>query len=121
MMLAGPPAAKTRSTRAGTSTVRPALSVTGRPWTGPGAATRSARSAAPAAVRVTLVLAHHDVGRLDDRVGLVALAQVELVDGLIGDRGGDDGAVDVDLDVGGGRAPGDLDHAALQHVARAQL
>src|SRR5215470_7142264 len=121
-MLAGPPATNTRSTRSGTSTRRPALSTTVRASTVADVpASTAARSTAPTRRRRTLVLADHDVGGLDDGVGLVALVELQLIHRLVGDGRGDDGAVDVDLHVRRGGAPGDLDHASLQHVARAQL
>src|SRR5262249_7698289 len=41
-----------------------------------------------------LVASHHDVRRLDDRIGLVSRRQLQFFDGFIGDRCGDDGAAE---------------------------
>ena len=55
---------------------------------------------------------HHHVRRLDDGVNLVADLEAEIVDSLVGDGGGDDGAVDVDANMRGGRALLDVDDLA---------
>jgi hypothetical protein len=60
---------------------------------------------------------HHHVRRLDDGVDLVADLKPEIVDGLIGDGGGDDGAVDIDANMRGGRALLDVDDLAGERVA----
>src|SRR5262249_55694739 len=86
-------------------------------------AERSARGppGPPRAPHVS-VLADHHVGSLDHRVGRVAGLELELGHRLVGDGRGDDGAAPhVDLDVGGGRAAGDLSHLALDDVPRAEL
>ena len=46
----------------------------------------------------------HHVRSLDDGVGLLAFFELEIVDSLVGDRGGDDGAADIDADMRGRRA-----------------
>src|SRR6478609_2419287 len=63
----------------------------------------------------------HHVGRLDDGVRLLAHGEPELVDGLVRDGCGDGGAVDVETDVRGGGALGDLEDGALEDVACADL
>src|SRR5262249_30279363 len=113
-MLAGPPAANTRSTRSGTSTRRPALSTTVRASAiADVPASAATRSTAPTRRRRTLVLADHDVGRFDDRVRLVALVQLQLVHRLVGDRRRDDSAVDVDPHVCRRRAAHHFHHTAF--------
>src|SRR5262245_27553845 len=67
------------------------------------------------------VEADHDVRGLDDGIGLLACLQAELVDRLVGDRGRDDGPVDVETDMGGGGALLDLDDPALEAVSGADL
>src|ERR1700679_4394009 len=53
------------------------------------------------------VHADHHVGRLDDRVGLLAFRQLQLVDRLIGDRRRHQrAAADVDADMARGRPLG---------------
>src|SRR3954451_5683844 len=64
---------------------------------------------------------HRDVGGFHDRIGLLTDLEAEVVDGLVGDRGGDDLAVHVDADVRPGLALRDLDHLALEPIARADL
>ena len=56
-------------------------------------------------------------------IGVSGLAdfQFEIVDSLVGDRGGQNDAVDVDLDVSGRLAFGDRLHDALDLVSRAQF
>jgi hypothetical protein len=44
----------------------------------------------------------HHVGSLDHRISRLAGDQFQLVDGLVGDRSGDDGAADVDENMGRG-------------------
>src|SRR5262245_1077643 len=64
---------------------------------------------------------NHDVGGLDDGIGLLAHLQAKLVDRLVGDRGCHDGAADVDAHVGGGLPLLDLDDLALEAVPGADL
>src|SRR5262249_37739830 len=63
----------------------------------------------------------HDVRRLDDGIGLLADLEAELVDRLVGDRGGDHGAVHIQPDMRGGGALLDLDDPALEPVPGADL
>jgi hypothetical protein len=46
---------------------------------------------------------HHDVAGLDHRVGVLALGELQVFGGFVGDRRRDGLSADVDLDVGGGR------------------
>jgi len=68
--------------------------------------TRNAAGAASSACAgpSALVDSDHHVGRLDHRVGLLALFELEFVDRFVGDRRGDDGSADVDAHMGGGLA-----------------
>src|SRR5262245_12268292 len=126
-MLAGGPAANTRRTGPGISTIRPAPSLSVRRWAAARRGAASVASAAPTNRRRvstgswTSVLGDDDVGRLDDRVGGVTLAQGHLVDGLDRDGRGDHRAANVDLDVRGRLATHHLHHATLQDVAGAEL
>src|SRR5262249_25681879 len=64
---------------------------------------------------------HHDVGRLDDGVGVLPLGELELLDGLVGDGRGDDLSADVNLHMRGRGTLGDLDNLALDDIAGAEL
>src|SRR4026207_2511576 len=71
--------------------------------------------------RAPSVIADHDVGGLDDRVGRIPALEPERCRRLVRDRGEDHGAAaDVDLDVRGGRALRDFEDLALEDVAGAQ-
>ena len=66
--------------------------------------------------------AYHHVARLDHGCGRFAFGELEFVDSLIGNRGGDhDPAADVDSNVGCGGALYDVDDGALELIARADL
>src|SRR5262249_13853706 len=129
-MVAGPPAAYTRSTRGGTSTRRPAPSTSARasaawPAAGRRASTRpSSGGRSPHPPRPTATgsaLAAHDRRRLDHGVGGVAGRQAQLLDRLVGDAGGDHvAAADVDTDPGRRGALRHLDDLPLEHVAGAE-
>src|SRR5215470_17274897 len=68
------------------------------------------------------VARHHHVRGLDDRVGIVADLQAELVDRFVGDRRGDHRPTrELDPHVGRGRALLHLDHLASEYVTRAEL
>src|SRR4026208_2527007 len=70
--------------------------------------------------RAPSVLADHDVGGLDDRVGRIPDLEPERFHRLVRDRGEDHGAAaDVDLDVRGGRTLRDFEDLALEDVAGA--
>src|SRR5882672_11122307 len=59
----------------------------------------------------------HDVGGFDDDGGLAARLDAEVIDGFVGDRGGDDMATsDVDADMRGGSAILDSDDGAFELV-----
>src|SRR5262245_65605460 len=67
-------------------------------------------------------LADHHIRRLDDRPGVVALLEPELIHGCVGNgRGDDDALADIDLDVRRGRALGHVHNLALELVARAEF
>src|SRR4030095_8120328 len=90
-MLAGPPAANTRRIEAGTSTRRPPPSTMARRWATAERGAASRVSAGPTNRRrvstwLASIFGHDDVGRLDDRVGDVALTQPHVVHGLDRDR-----------------------------------
>src|SRR4026208_986105 len=71
--------------------------------------------------RAPSVLADHDVGGLDDRVGRIPDRGPGRFHRLVRDRGEDHGAAaDVDLDVRGGRTLRDFEDLALEDVAGAQ-
>src|SRR6516164_7421627 len=59
----------------------------------------------------------HDVGGLDDNGDGITDLDAELIDRLVGDRGGHDVAADIDAYVGGGGALLDLDDGTLDLVA----
>lgn len=66
------------------------------------------------------IRADHHVRGLDDGVGGLALFQLQLGDGFVGDRGGDGGAARRQHDVRGGRPFLDAGDAAFDDVARAE-
>src|SRR5579864_1360100 len=67
-------------------------------------------------------LGEHHVRGLDHRERLVAGLEGEIVDRLVGDRGGDDHpAADVDADVCGRLTLGHRDDLALELIARAEF
>src|SRR6185312_11770629 len=70
---------------------------------------------------VASVDADHDVRRLDDGVGGLALFQLQLGDGFVGDRGRNGGAPGGEHDMRRGRALLDAGDTALDDVARAEF
>src|SRR5262245_31995093 len=131
-MAAGGPDGNTRDTRWGISMVRWAesVSVAARATRGRASAdarpvANARRSSTQAIVRSRLsrfsVDRHHHVACLDDRIGVLALGELQFLGGLVGDRGRDGLSADVDPDV---RRRGALLHVgdlALEDIARAQL
>src|SRR5262245_11335296 len=80
----------------------------------------------PATLRSSLheqpSFADHHVGGFDDGNHLVVRGEVEVIDRLVGDRGGDNHAIaDVDLYMRGGRAVVNFDHTTDELVSRADL
>src|ERR1700724_576023 len=64
----------------------------------------------------------HHAGRLDDRISVLALLELELVDRLVGDRGRDHvAAADIEADMRGRLSLRHLDDLALEVVAGAGL
>src|SRR5262245_40741454 len=135
-MAAGGPDGKTRVTRSGTWMVRPASSFSSAARARRGAIAAAAAAAASPCTnarrcrrrrmtlstrRMALIHRHHDVARLDHRVGIPALGELELVGGLVGDGGRHGLAADIELDMGGGGAFLHVGDLALEDVARAEL
>src|ERR1700722_16626647 len=95
-----------------------------RPMKYTSASARAGRSTATSPDRTSfsrtidrsIVEADHHVGRLDDGVGRLADLQAELIDGFIGDRGGDGGAVHIEPDMRRGRAFLDFKDLALEPI-----
>src|SRR5215813_9486143 len=111
-----------RSIFAGSTTLRPAASVTSRracPMASPG----SAPASAPAIRKLRRsVTRNHHVRGLDHGVCHVSRLELELVDGLVGNRGCDDRARrDLNLDVRRRLPFHDLHDLAFDYVASAQL
>src|SRR5262245_16291494 len=125
MMAAGGPAGNTRSTFAGTGTTRPAPSVTVAARAGRGANNTAGRVASSVRrVRLqngSLIDRDHHVARLDDGIRGLSLGEFQLVDRLVGDRRRDDGAANINLDVGGRGSLGDLGDLAFQLIARTEF
>ncbi len=90
----------------------------GRPVVGPAARAIIARSNDR---KPRLVHADHDVARLDHRISGHAGGELEFVDGLVGDRRGDNGAADVDLHMRRGGALLHFRDFAFEAIARAEL
>src|SRR4030081_2650966 len=63
----------------------------------------------------------HHVARLDEGVGRLAAFQAELIDGFVGDRGGNGGAIHIEPYMRGGRAFLDFENLALEPVSGADL
>src|SRR5229473_1186290 len=100
-----------------------------RPMKYTSASARTGRSIASSPERTSfsrtidrsIVEADHHVGRLDDGVGRLADFQAELIDRLVGDRGGDGGAIHIEPDMRGGRAFLGFENRALEPVSGADL
>src|ERR1700722_6094333 len=100
-----------------------------RPMKYTSASARAGRSTASSPDRTSfsrtidcsIVEADHHVGRLDDGVGRLADFQAELIDGFVGDRGRDSGAIYVEPDMRRGGALLDFGDLALEPVSGADL
>src|SRR5258708_23124034 len=100
-----------------------------RPMKYTSASARAGRSIASSPERTSfsrtidrsIVEADHHVGRLDDGVGRLADFQAKLIDGFIGDRGRDGGAIHIEPDMRGGGAFLDFENLALEPVSGADL
>src|SRR5262245_45010413 len=119
-MAAGGPAGKTRATRWGIGTARPAASLT--------VAARVARGASAASpainvrrLSIALVYRDHHATGLNDRVGGFTGRELHFVDGLVRDRRGHDLPTNVDAHMRRCRASFDLDDLAFELIASTEF
>src|SRR5262249_29941150 len=121
-MAAGGPAGKTRATRWGIGTARPAASLT--------VAARVARGASAAADSPTIsvrrlsiasVYRDHHATSFNDRVGGFTGRELHFVGGLVRDRRGYDLPTNVDAHMRGCRASFDLDDLAFKLIASTEF
>jgi len=64
---------------------------------------------------------NHDVGGLDDRVGLLALLQLQVIHGFVGDRSRHNRSADIDANMRRGLALLHLNNRSLQQISSTEL